>query len=133
MEQIQDKNDNLDSNLPKAEDPKGNNPLSTVVVLSLVFGLLGAVVGNTYITPLLRKSSAFGVISGGNVKTVQVQEQSAVIDVVTQASPAVVSIIISKDLNNGSAQSLGFPFNLDPFFQSRGSQDNTPNIQQVGG
>jgi serine protease Do len=66
-----------------------------------------------------------------------VTEQSEVIDIVKKASPAVVSIIITKDLNkfqgnSGSIFNFG-PFSLDPFYQSRGSQDETPNIQEVGG
>ncbi|MBI4363710.1 MAG: trypsin-like peptidase domain-containing protein [Candidatus Doudnabacteria bacterium] len=65
-------------------------------------------------------------------------EQSAVVDVVKRASPAVVSIIISKDLNKipgYSTSPFDFgPFSFDPFFGNRSqSNNNTPNIQRVGG
>src|SRR5690606_9562508 len=68
----------------------------------------------------------------------QVNEQSAVVDVVKRASPAVVSIIVSKDLNKipgYSSSPFDFgPFSFDPFYQSRNdNQDAEPNIQQIGG
>jgi serine protease Do len=115
--------------------------VSLIVVLSLIFGSVGAVLGNIYLVPMLKKTSAFSPVTSGGIKTVQVNEQSGVIDVVKQASPAVVSIIISKDLNklqsgnSGSSFDFG-PFSLDPFFQNRNagnSSDSTPNIQQIGG
>lgn len=120
------------ADIPQTEDktPKDSKFMSTVVVLSLVFGMLGAVLGDVYITPFLKKSPAFGAISG-DVTTVQVEEESAVIDVVQRASPAVVSIIITKDLNQNRGSSFNLPFYLDPFFQNR-NQDS-PNIQEVGG
>jgi serine protease Do len=71
------------------------------------------------------------------VKTVQVKEESAVVDVVKKSSPAVVSIIISKDLNKlpgYSTSPFDFgPFSLDPFYQNRNQNNSTPNIQEVGG
>ncbi|MBI3952359.1 MAG: trypsin-like peptidase domain-containing protein [Candidatus Doudnabacteria bacterium] len=64
-------------------------------------------------------------------------EQSGVVDVVKKASPAVVSIIISKDLNKVPGYSTSpfdfGPFSLDPFFQNRNQSSSQPNIQQVGG
>lgn len=78
-----------------------------------------------------------GSLIGGGVKTVQVDEQSGVVDVVKKASPAVVSIIISKDLNKVPGYSTSpfdfGPFSLDPFFQNRNQSSSQPNIQQVGG
>ncbi|MEJ0021325.1 MAG: trypsin-like peptidase domain-containing protein [Candidatus Doudnabacteria bacterium] len=79
--------------------------------------------------------------TGADIKTVSVNEQSGIVDVVKNSSPAVVSIIISKDLNkipgySTSPYDFG-PFSFDPFFQNRSQnqQNNsaTPNIQQVGG
>jgi serine protease Do len=125
--------------LPKnPEPPIGNRLISIVIVLSLIFGSIGAVLGNIYLLPALKKSSAFNAVtSGGDIRNIQVNEQSAIIDVVKQASPAVVSIIISKDLNtlqNNSGSFFDFPFSLDPFYQNRNnSSDTTPNIQEVGG
>ena len=72
--------------------------------------------------------------SPGEIKNVQVKEDSAVTEVVKKASPAVVSIIISKDLNkipgySSSPFDLG-PFGFDPFFNNRNSSSsNQPNIQ----
>jgi serine protease Do len=130
----------LTSELRKHEDKSGPKIIATAVVLSLIFGIAGAVIGNNYVLPFLKKSSAFTPLTSGGVKTVQVNEQSAVIDVVKQASPAVVSIIISKDLNKiqgNSSSTFDFgPFSLDPFFQNRNSQSpqsNTPDVQPVGG
>lgn len=55
-----------------------------------------------------------------------VSEDSAVIDVVKKAEPAVVSIIISKNLN--LYQGLSNPFFFDPF----GTNNATPNFQVTG-
>lgn len=128
--------------LPKHEErPVRKLTAGSVIALSLIFGLLGSVLGANYLVPLLRKNPAFApIVSGGSIQTLQVNEQSAVIDVVKKSSPAVVSIIISKDLNKSQGGSgLGFdfgPFSLDPFFQNRNSDNSSssaPNIQQVGG
>lgn len=59
------------------------------------------------------------------------------VDVVKRASPAVVSIIISKDLNkipgfSSSPFDLG-PFGFDPFYSNRSPDSTEPNIQEVGG
>lgn len=61
------------------------------------------------------------------------QEDSAIIEVVKKASPAVVSIIISKNLNLYQYQSD--PFYFDPFspFRSPAPEPNAaPNFQQTG-
>ncbi|MBI2356289.1 MAG: trypsin-like peptidase domain-containing protein [Candidatus Doudnabacteria bacterium] len=64
-------------------------------------------------------------------------EDSAIVEVVKKASPAVVSIIISKDLNKlpgyGSSPFDFGPFFFDPFFNSRNQGNSAPNIQEVGG
>jgi serine protease Do len=123
------------------EDRMHMRIMSTAIVLSLVFGILGAIVGDVYVVPALKKTTAYANISPGSVTNVQVNEQSAAIDVVKQASPAVVSIIISKDLNqiqNNSASPFSQnPFS-DPFFQfgsgsNNNNNSNTPNIQEIGG
>lgn len=124
---------------PKEQSNK-NKLMALVVVISLVFGSVGAVVGDLYLVPWLKNNSGFSPLTSASIKTVQVDEQSGVIDVVKDASPAVVSIIISKDLsklqnNSGSVFDFG-PFSLDPFFQNRNSDnsnDTTPNIQPIGG
>ncbi|MBX4191435.1 MAG: trypsin-like peptidase domain-containing protein [Candidatus Doudnabacteria bacterium] len=100
-----------------------------VILLSFLFGIGGAVFGANFLT---KPGSPF---APAEVRTVNVNENSAVVDVVKKTSPAVVSIIISKDLNkipgySTSPFDLG-PFGLDPFYQNR--NDDTPNIQEIGG
>ncbi|MBL8030993.1 MAG: trypsin-like peptidase domain-containing protein [Candidatus Doudnabacteria bacterium] len=64
-------------------------------------------------------------------------EQSAVIDVVKKANPAVVSIVISKDLSKVPGFGVD-PFGGDPFFQFFGfnrqtpRSNPTPNVQKIG-
>ncbi len=121
-------------NLSEVSDKSDQNHLKLlglVVLLSFLFGIAGAVFGTSFLT-----KSGIPINSSG-VKTIQVDENSGVVDVVKQSSPAVVSIIISKDLNkipgySTSPYDFG-PFSLDPFFQSRNQNNNTPNVQQVGG
>jgi serine protease Do len=107
---------------------------STVIVLSFLFGIAGSIIGSLYVVPLYKKSGS-AIQNAGEIKTIQVNEQSAVIDVVKRASPAVVSIVVSKDLNKipgYSSSPFDFgPFSFNPF--DSGSKDNTPNVQQIGG
>jgi serine protease Do len=129
-----------DNNINTSENPKPAAPVTDhnsglvgkVIALSLIFGMLGAIIANVYLVPMLKKSTA-GSTSGASVTNVRVNESSAVVDVVKKASPAVVSIIISKDLNKVRGNNSSFF--LDPFFQFRTPQNNsnTPNIQEVGG
>ncbi|HEV8601257.1 MAG TPA: trypsin-like peptidase domain-containing protein [Patescibacteria group bacterium] len=132
----EEKDKGLIADLPPTSSKMDNRLISTVILLSFVFGLAGSVVGNSYVLPFTKKSSTLtgGV---GDVKVVQVKEESAVIDVVKKASPAVVSIIISKDLNKipgYSSSPFDFgPFGFDPFSQSRNTTPNIPNIQEIGG
>src|SRR4051812_32199896 len=111
---------NLTSDLPKPNEISTSKNISALIALSLVFGIIGSVLGNSYVIPYLSKRGVVSSasITSGDVKNVQVNEQSGVIDVVKQASPAVVSIIISKDLNKlpgGTSSPFNFgPFSLDP-------------------
>src|SRR3989344_6671540 len=122
------------NDIPRYNEKISNKLISGVILLSLIFGAAGSVLGSVYLAPLYNKIPQS---LGQDVKTVQVDEQSAVVDVVKKSSPAVVSIIISKDLNKVpgfSSSPFDFgPFSFDPFFQSRNQKSNTPNIQQVGG
>lgn len=127
----------LTSDLPENADKSNIRVISLAVLLSFLFGIAGSVFGSTFLTntgiPLVT-----GLVSGSDIKTVSINEQSGVVDVVEKSSPAVVSIIISKDLNKipgYSTSPFDFgPFSFDPFFQNRNQQKNTtPNIQEVGG
>ncbi len=127
-------NKSLTSDLPKQEEKGDNRIIPMVVLLSLLFGIAGSVIGSLYVAPFYKKDS--GPVAG-EVKTVSVNEESGVVEVVKKASPAVVSIIISKDLNKipgYSSSPFDFgPFFFDPFFQYRdGRNNNQPNIQEIG-
>lgn len=112
------------------------NLLAAIVVLSLVSGAVGGAFGASYASqsPQFKKyfSSNPSVNAGQNLV---LNEDSAIIDTVKKTSPAVVSVVVSKDLS----KIPGFgsnPFGQDPFFQMFGlntqAQPNTtPNVQQI--
>ncbi|MBI2607767.1 MAG: trypsin-like peptidase domain-containing protein [Candidatus Doudnabacteria bacterium] len=132
------KNTSLTSDLPSKTPKKTESRLiPAVILISFLFGVAGSVFASFYIVPFYQKRGLDNVNSGG-VNFVQVNEQSAVVDVVKRAAPAVVSIIISKDLNkvpgfSSSPFDLG-PFSFDPFFQFRNpGEQSEPNVQVVGG
>ncbi len=64
-------------------------------------------------------------------QSVALTEDSAIIDVVEKASPAVVSIIISKDLSKVPGFGARDPF-FDFFFDNGPSGSLEPNVQQIG-
>lgn len=118
-----------------------------LIIVSLVAGGLGGSGATYYLLTsktgqkLLHKTSAGQIIS----QQISLNEDSAIIDVVKQASPAVVSIIISQDLSKIPGYGLD-PYNQDPFFnffgggsgqsqgqgQSQNDQQPQPNVQEVG-
>jgi serine protease Do len=140
MEKTEEKNTNSFSLTEEIHRKQERSKLVTkVILLSFLFGVGGGVIGTTYLAPYYQKAQDNLAAKPGEVKVIQVNEQSAVIDVVKRSSPAVVSIIVSKDLNkvpgySSSPYDFG-PFSFDPFFQSRGNEENsaTPNVQQIGG
>lgn len=93
-----------------AHHPQGKS-IPVLVIISVLFGLLGGAIGGTYLAG--NGTSREPVIERGIYK-----EESAVIDVVKSSSPAVVSVVISRDLNQF--------FNFGLFNQG------SPNVQQVG-
>jgi len=115
------------------------NILTTAIALSLVFGMLGGFAGSVY---LFRTPEGQKILSSSGGQTINqkitVQESSAVIDTVKKASPAVVSIVASEDLNKIPGYGMD-PFGgnnpFDYFFgsggQSQNSQQSSPNIQEV--
>jgi hypothetical protein len=83
-----------------ARNQERSKIFSAVILLSFVFGVAGSVIGSIYAVPYFKKfQNNSAAASATEVKNIQVNEQSAVVDVVKRASPAVVSIIVSKDLN----------------------------------
>lgn len=121
----------LTSDLPKNQD-KGSKLIPTVILLGFLSGLGGSIVGARFLSPLYGNRLPAG---NNGVTTIQVDEQSAIVDVVKRSSPAVVSIIISKDLNKipgySSSPFDSGPFSFDPFFGNR-NPSSEPNIQEVG-
>ncbi len=117
----------------KKEPHHHNSLFVVVVVLSLAFGALGGSASTMY---LVKNGSLMGMEKGTilNSKKVTLLEDSAIIDVVKKSRPAVVSIVISKDLSK--LPGYGSPFGNDffsPIFgfpSSNGS--GGPDIQQVG-
>lgn len=108
--------------------------LAITVLISLCAGFFGGYLGAT-------RARQGGFMSGVppvvDNKPVIITEQSAVIDVVKKANPAVVSIVISKDLSKVPGFGVD-PFGGDPFFQFFGFNRQTPrsspmpNVQKIG-
>lgn len=130
MQQTETSTKSLTSDLPSQNEVMGVRQWALVALLSFLFGTGGSMFGAAFL-------SDRGPISNtnGGVQNIQVNEESAVIEVVKKSSPAVVSIIVTKDLNKiPGYSSLPFdfgPFSLDPFFNNTAQSE--PNIQQVGG
>jgi len=111
--------------------------LAAVVIASFIFGMAGGIAGSWYVikSPSLQRSLSSGSSSLLS-QNVTLSEDSAIVDVVKKAGPAVVSIVISEDLNK--LPGYGNAFNNDPFFNffndngQSAPQPTGPNIQQVG-
>jgi serine protease Do len=117
----------------------GQKALATVIVLALVFGVIGGAAGSFYFLTSNSGKKILQQYSGKEIANkISVNEDSAVIDVVKQAGPAVVSIVISKDLNKIPGYGAS-PFDNDPFFNffygqqnSQNKQSGKPNVQEIG-
>jgi serine protease Do len=102
-----------------------------LVILSFVAGVLGGVGGIALVSTSTTLQKSIGIkdngtvpiISGDKVENVTVKEDSAVIDSVKKVSPAVVSVIFTKDVQVIDPFSLGFPY----------SQPQQTTRQQQGG
>ena len=110
----------------------GSGVITSIVIISVLAGLVSGAVGSLLVQKDLHQ------VSATNANQTVINEDSAIIDVVKNASPAVVSIIVSKDLNQiQNGPSANNPFFFDPFFQfnqpnqNQPTTPNTPNIQQV--
>lgn len=70
------------------------------VVVSVIVGLSSGVVGSLYLAPWLQTSVIGGSlpVATSEIRKVELDENSAIIDVVKEVNAAVVSIIVSKDL-----------------------------------
>ena len=113
----------------------------SIIILSFIFGTFGGIFGFYYASkdPAFVKSLSASDSQSVN-QSISISEDSAVIDVVKKASPAVVSIVISQDVNQipgyGTDPLGGDPFN-NFFFGSGGQsqqqpQSTAPNVQETG-
>ena len=107
----------------------------TIVILVLVLGLgsgaLGSYLVYRHFAAALSKaqSSAEGILA-----TASAGSSADVVNIVKKASPAVVSIIVSKDLASQQAQdgTAGSAASTSPFFLNPFPQPSKPNFQEVG-
>jgi len=86
-------------------EQKSRTLIIFLVILSFLTGILGGLGGIAIVSasPILQKS--LGISQGNNLnipigrsETISVKEDSAVIDAVKKASPAVVSVVFTKDV-----------------------------------
>lgn len=121
-----------------APKPRHSPSIIALLLVSLVAGAVGGSLMTLFGRPLLQQFSANpntvnSVVGVNPLQTVSIQEESATTQAVKKTSPAVVSIIISKDLSKINPQipfnnPFGFPFNF--FFNGPQSPQG---IQEVGG
>ncbi|OGF30663.1 hypothetical protein A2533_00880 [Candidatus Falkowbacteria bacterium RIFOXYD2_FULL_35_9] len=108
------------------------NFIIILVIVSLLVGGSAGVLGSLFVTPILQNlpyADKFfrqyeKSVSAGN-EVISVEEESSSISAVEEVSPAVVSIVVSKELQN---------IQLDPFF-GLPVQDQTaqPQVEKIGG
>lgn len=109
--------------------------MALVVLVSVCAGFFGGYFGTLRVQQAKQGEEATRI---SPTKPVVITEQSAVIDVVKKANPAVVSIVISKDLSKVPGFGVD-PWGEDPFYQLFGfgrqtprSSSPTPNVQKIG-
>lgn len=107
-------------------------------VFGAVFGAVSAGVVSVFSSKISQKIQKF--IPGANVRNIDpeisrqqvIVEDSAIIDVVEKSSPAVVSIVITKNIPD-SRSYFNDPGSLfDPFFDPYGGDDGTEQNGQGG-
>lgn len=103
---------------PRQPQPTGM--LFVVLVSLLVGGFAGGIVGLSVRTSTITNTAT---------QSVSVKEESATTDVVSKASPAVVSIVITKDYSKIYSNQPTSPFdNFWPF-----TQQTPQGVQEIGG
>lgn len=112
------------------QSPTQPSTFTTVLLSLIIGGLAGGIVS----AGVLQTKNTPATSNGSRQQTLAVEEESATVDVVKQASPAVVSIVISKDYSKiyGNQQPTS-PFDNIfgfPFFQQ---QQVPQGKQEIGG
>lgn len=108
--------------------PLSSRTLAAVVLISVIFGIFGGAAGSLYFSKLPTFQKLFGSKQSVVSRNVY-EEQSTITELVKKASPAVVSIVISKDLNTVPGFGLN-PFS--PLFGFGQQNSTSPNVQEVG-
>ena len=122
-----------DLNLEKDKRRSSSKSLFATVIIAMIAGLVGGYLGSTFLPGFLRLSGQ-QLGEPQQVKTVVLEEESAVIEVVQKSNPAVVSIIVSKDLPKVE-EFLFNPFGDEDFFIAPfgfNSSNDGLETQQVG-
>lgn len=107
-----------------------------VVVLALVAGIIGGMYGSLDLAQRPFFQNLFGqgpAASSGLSQSVAVTEESATTRVVSEAGPAVVSIVVSKDISKlpgYNFDQFGF-FNIPTEFVGP-PESQEPDVQEVG-
>lgn len=129
-------NTELETNLnpeSKKHIKLSNGLVASIVLVSLLIGSISGYVGG--LVAFKYNARASQLVTATQQQTVALNEDSAIINVVHKASPAVVSIIISKNVNVAdNSDPFSNPFFFDPFFnqQPAAPKNLTPNYQEVG-
>lgn len=129
--------DNLDNNQEKKDEVlkpphpynQNNSLFIAMIILSLVFGAFGGSAATIYIAKN-GKLSNYLTQNFGNNKVITISENSSIIDVVNKSRPAVVSIVVTKDLSK--IPGYGSPFGNDFFSPFFGFPSGGSGEQQVG-
>jgi serine protease Do len=125
--------------VPKFKGKKTNNTF-LVIILSLLFGVIGGVVGVGYVYPMIEDYS--GILGFSFPEKVieketliekdyipQTSHEERIIESTKEASPSVVSIIVTKDL---PVRRYGY-FPFEEFFDYEQDYQNETEKQQIGG
>lgn len=105
-------------------------PFGASLITILLSGLVGGLVGYAVVTTKVGSTDTSGSSTISTAK-VNIKEESATIEVVKKADPAVVSIIATQDFSKVYQQPSPF-FNLLPFFQTPQPQGEQEVSQGTG-
>jgi serine protease Do len=121
-------------------DEKNRGFWAVTIIISLVVGAFSGALGSFFIKPYLEKTDwgknflSNNIVQqvSGQKEVIEVTEDSATIDVVKEVSPAVVSVVVTKELQN--IYNLTGPDIFD-FWNFNGSlpQGGTKEKKEVGG